>query len=188
MKICRCLCVASACLLLPPAAPAAPPAFHDAVLADAPLLHYRLGETAGDAVNYGALGAAYDAAYLGTPARGAATLAGDGGVAFDGADDYLESNAVTPAALGGNPAFTAEAVVFIPAGGSALNWAPFLHWGDSSGSSAQNTGKSVYFGVSRNLPHRYYAGFYNGGLRTVGTVAQGVWHHVVWVREAGGTD
>jgi hypothetical protein len=142
-----------------------------------------LNEAAGNALNHGSLGSAFDATYQGTPVRAAPTSGGDTGVAFDTADDYLESSSTAPASLTGNPTFTAEALVFVPSsGGSATLWAPFLHWGTGG------TGKEVYFSFSNNDDTRYYAGFYNGGLRTTNAQTLGAWHHFVWVRTGGGTD
>jgi len=157
--------------------------FQAEVLADAPILYYQFHEVAGAATNHGSLGPAFDATYFGTPQHGAATSAGDAGVRFDSADDYLESASIAPSLLSGNPTFTAEAIFFIPANGTAALWPPFLHWGVSA---AAPTMKSVYFSFSRNDPTRIFAGFYNGGLRTVNPVPRGQWHHVVWVRQGGG--
>ncbi len=160
--------------------------YHAAVAADAPLLAYRFNESSGNAINYGSLGHGFDATYFGTPSRGAATAAGDSGVAFDSPDDYLESAGSAPAALLGNPTFTVEAVFFVPASGGAALWAPFLHWGPSSGPPSANTMLSVYFSFSNNDANRLYAGFYNGGLRTADPVPLGQWRHLVWVRQGGG--
>lgn len=164
----------------------APPEFQAAVLADGPALYYQFNESAGVAVNHGSLGAGFNADYLGTPDRAAATGAGDTGVSFNGPDDFLESAGVAPASLAGNPTFSAEALVFVPSGGGAALWAPFLHWGPSVGSQAEKTMKSVYFSFSNNNADRLFAGFYNGGLRTAAPVALGQWLHVVWVRQGGG--
>lgn len=162
---------------------AAPDAFRDAVLADGPILYYQLNEASGSAINYGSLGPDFNATYIGTPQRAVATSSGDRGVSFDGDDDYLESEAVAPAGLGGNPSFSAEAVVWVPATGFAVNYPPFLHWGDSS---TAPTMKSVYFSFHHGDATRFYAGFYNGGLRTTTPVPLGGWYHVVWVRSGGG--
>ena len=161
-------------------------AYQNAVLADNPILYYHLNELAGNAANHGSLGAAFDAAYNGTPLRGVATAGGDTGVAFDGADDFLESLGVSPAAVSGNPTFTAEALVFVPLGGFAVFWAPLLHWGD--GGPGVRTGKEVYFSFSNNDATEFFAGFYNGGLQNADPLALGVWRHVVWVRNGGGND
>jgi hypothetical protein len=104
-------------------------------------------------------------------------------VRFDGVDDFLESLTASPLSLSGNPSFTAEAIVYLPPGGTAALWAPFLHWGDSTGDP---TMKSVYFSFSGYDPTEIFAGFYNGGLQTVDPVDRGEWHHIVWVREGGG--
>jgi hypothetical protein len=161
---------------------AAPGAFHDAVTADAPVLHYQLNEPTGPAINYGSLGSDFDATYFGTPARAVRTSSGDGGVSFDGVDDYLESLMAAPMILAGNPRFTAEAVVRVPPAGIVSNYAPFLHWGDSTNDA---TMKSAYFSFHFNEPSVFYAGFYNGGLQTETPVAPGDWYHVVWVRTGG---
>ena len=164
---------------------AAPPEFQAAVLADAPVLYYQFNESAGAAVNHGSLGTGFNAQYLGTPQRAVATGSGDTGVSFDAEEDYIESAGVAPDELLGNPIFTAEALVFVPANGFATLWAPFLHWGPSVGSSADKTMKSVYFSFSNNNVDRLFAGFYNGGLRTSSPVPLGQWHHIVWVRQGG---
>jgi hypothetical protein len=161
-------------------------AFQAQVLADAPLLYYQLNESSGPAINYGSLGSSFDGAYNGTIARGVGTLGGDAGVGFDGSDDFIESATAAPVGLTGNPTFTAETVVFVPLTGGAALWAPFLHWG------APSTSLSVYFSFSNNDADEVYAGFYNGGLQTPGgaqtVLPLGTWHHVVWVRQGGGTD
>jgi len=178
-----CIAFASPSLL-----PAASTAYHDAVAASTPLLHYRLNELAGNALNYGSLGAGFDAAYFGTPTRGAVTAEGDGGVGFDAAEDYLESLSVAPLDLTGNPTFSAEAVFRVPPAGGAGLWAPFLHWGPSPAGDGGPTAKSVYFSFSNNDATEAFAGFYNGGLQTPGgSVAKGRWHHYVWVRTGGGS-
>ncbi len=162
----------------------ASPEYQAVVSNDAPVLYYQFNELTGVAVNYGSLGTAYDATYLGTPLRGLVTASGDAGVCFDSAEDYLESTSVAPASLSGNPTFSAEAVFFVPTTGSATLWAPFLHWGVSMG--LDPTMRSVYFSFSRHDADEAFAGFYNGGLQTVDPVALGQWHHVVWVRQGGG--
>jgi hypothetical protein len=167
---------------------AATPRFQNAVAASNPLLYYPLNEASGNAANHGSLGASYDAAYNGTPNRAVATQSGDTGVGFDSSDDSLTSLATAPASLTGNPTFSVEALVFIPATGTATLWPPILHWGAGTGSGTAIAGKEVYFSFSQNDPTRIFAGFYNGGVRTVSPLALGVWHHVVWTRVAGGTD
>jgi hypothetical protein len=162
---------------------AAPAAFKAAVMADAPVLYYQLNETTGSALNYGSFGPDFNATYFGSPQRGAPVSSGDGGVSFDGEDDYLESEASAPMSLAGNPSFTAEAVVRVPLGGGPFNYAPFLHWGDSTGFP---TMKSVYFSFHHSNTASFFAGFYNGGLQTLDPVALGGWYHIVWVRTGGG--
>jgi hypothetical protein len=161
---------------------AAPPRFHQQVQGAAPILWYRLDEAAGNALNYGSLGASHDATYNGTIQRSQVTAAGDTGARIDGGDDVLVSLAAT-SPLTGNPTFSIEAVVLLETGGAAGLWGPFLHWGD--GAPAPRTGEEVYFGISSNLNNRLYAGFYNAGLRTAATVPTGVFLHVVWVRQGG---
>lgn len=166
---------------------AARPEFQTAILLDAPVLYYQLNEASGVAENLGSLGAAFDATYFGTPLRQAEATGGESGVAFDGSDDFLESGATAPASLTGNPTFTAEAVVLVPALGSAGLWAPFLHWGPSP--SGNETARSVYFSFSNDQPTEAFVGFYNGGLQTpTGSMAKDWWHHLVWVRTGGDTD
>lgn len=163
---------------------AASPAYHAEVAADAPVLWYQLNEATGNAINFGSLGGAFDAAYNGTIGRAVPTSAGDAGVQFSGADDYLESSAASPAAFNGNPTFSAEAVVFIPSGGTAALWPPFLHWGDPP--SGSRTGREVYFSLAANLNNRVFNGFYNGGLRSGVPILLNAWNHIVWVRQGGG--
>jgi hypothetical protein len=180
--------VQAASLLCAGTAGAATTRFQNAVVASNPLLYYQLNEASGNAADHGSLGASYDAAYNGTPIRAVATQSGDTGVAFDSSDDSLTSLATVPASLTGNPAFSVEALVFIPAAGTATLWPPILHWGAGSGSGTAIAGKETYFSFSQNDPTRIFAGFYNGGVRTVQPLARGIWHHVVWTRAAGGTD
>ncbi len=156
------------------------------VLGDSPVLYYQFNEPSGDAVNHGSLGAGHNGVHNGTVTRGVSTLAGDTGVSFDSVGDFIESIGTAPAGLTGNPTFTAEAVVFLPTGGAGLTWAPFLHWGESIGSQANKTMKSVYFSISNDDPDEVFTGFYNGGLQTVDPVTTGRWHHVAWVRTGGG--
>jgi hypothetical protein len=162
--------------------------FHNAVIADMPILYYQFNEPSGNAINYGSLGATHDATYNGSVTRGASTLAGDDAVAFDGVDDYLESLGTAPASVLGNPTFSVEAIVFVPTNGSVTAYGPLLHWGtSSSGNHLENTGESVYFSFSNSNPTEIFAGFYNGGLQSpTGSFALGRWHHVVWVRTGGG--
>ncbi|MGE3182317.1 MAG: LamG-like jellyroll fold domain-containing protein [Phycisphaerae bacterium] len=164
---------------------AAPPEFHNEVQSDNPILWYQLNEATGNALNYGSLGPSFDAGYNGTPNRNVPTNTGDGGVGFDGIDDFLESLSVAPASLGGNPTFTAEAIVYFTPGGATLGYGTFLHWGDGVGQPGGRTGREVYFSISNNTT-RGFAGFYNGGLRTVSPLQTGTWNHIVWVRTGGG--
>ncbi len=165
----------------------APPDYAAAVLADGPVVYYRFGEAAGAVENLGTYGATHDAVVFGTPQRSVETLNGDAGMYFDSVDDYVESGAEVPGALTGNPSFTAEAVFFLPVGGTAGLWAPFLHWGPSP--AGNETAKSVYFSFSNSNPGEVFVGFYNGGLQSPnGTLRQGSWHHILWVRTGGGTD
>lgn len=162
-------------------APAASPAFQQAVANSTPLLYYKLNEASGAAINYGSLGAAFNATYFGTIQRDVSTaIGGDSGVLFDGDDDYLESGAVAPAGLTGNPTFTAEALVVARCNGAVGFYAPFLHWGSGG------TGQEVYFSYRGNSADRVYCGFYNGGQMTNVNVPIGAWMHVVWVRQGGG--
>jgi hypothetical protein len=144
-------------------------------------LYYQFNEGAGDAVNHGSLGSAYNATYEGSPTRQAATDGGDTGVQFDEAADFLESLTAVPTALTGNPTFTAEARVFIPTGMHAQNWAPMLHWGST------DTMTAAYFSFTRSDANDVFVGFYNGGLYGDDVLTDGEWHHIVWVRQGGGT-
>ena len=180
------LVIAIALPAMPSALQAATAAYQAAIEASAPVLYYQFNEASGAAVNHGSLGAGYDATYLGAPTLQAPTLAGDTGVAFATADDYLESLGVAPAELTGNPTFSAEALFFVPLGGTCSLWAPFLHWGPSDGGGT--TARSVYFSFSNNDPTAAFAGFYNGGLKSAsGSLPLGRWHLFIWVRVGGGT-
>ena len=166
---------------------AAPPGYRAAVLSLDPVLYYTLDEASGDAVNHGTLGALFDGLYQGSVVREVPTLSGDTGVSFGSASDFIESISTAPESLTGNPTFSAETVIRIPENGSAAVWAPFLHWGPSE--LGAETGRSVYFSFSNNAADEVYVGFYNGGLQTPSmTLGRDVWHHLVWIREGGGTD
>ena len=188
----RLLALLSAVLLLPgvsgfaPQARAASPVFQAAVLADAPLLYFQLNEPTGHSINYGSLGPSFNGVYQGTITRGVSTSSGDTGISFDSDQDYIETSATAPGNLTGNPTFTAETLVFIPHNGSALQWAPFLNWGVAA------NGRAVYFGFSGDDAKKVFVGFYNGGLQSPGgassVIPKGSWHHIVWVRQGGGTD
>jgi hypothetical protein len=172
--------------MLPTAAFTAGSAFQMALLDDEPVLYYQFNEAAGNVINHGTWSEGFDAAVFGTTIREAESSAGDSGISFDSVDDYVESLGVAPVKMTGNPSFTVEVVVFVPVGGTASLWAPFLHWGDSDPNA---TAKSVYFSFSSNTPDQVYAGFYNGGLEAPGKYLQlGQWHHMVWIRTGGGTD
>ena len=176
---------ALATLFIPVALVAATPEYHAQITLSAPVLWYQFNEASGAAINYGSLGADYNATYLGTPTRQAATQGGDSAVKFDTSDDYLESLGVSPAGFTGNPTFSAEALFFIPLDGVCSLWAPFLHWGLSDNPP---TARSVYFSFSQNNPTSAFAGFYNGGWASPsGSMPLGRWHHFVWVRSGGGT-
>jgi len=175
----RALCFLLLCAA--PAAIAAPPLYKQVLVNDNPALYYFLGDNTGTSANFGLLGSAYNMTYNGTPIRGVATPGNDKGVTFDSTDDWLESAASAPAAFTGNPTMSIETIVRIPAGASALQWAPFLHWGDAN----PQTGRSASFGFQNNNADRLFVGFYNSGLRTVTTIPLAVWHHIVWVRNGG---
>jgi len=184
----RCFAIVILTLTLPSVLRAATAAYHTQVIQSAPILYYQFNEASGVALNYGSLGADFNASYLGAPTRQASTLAGDSGVAFSTASDYLESLSVAPVGLTGNPTFSAEALFFIPSNGICGLWAPFLHWGPSPADSGGPTAKSVYFSFSNNDPTAAFAGFYNGGLKSATqSMPRGQWHHFIWVRVGGGT-
>jgi hypothetical protein len=177
-------CITIAILTLPSALQAARPEYQAQIALSAPSLYYQFNEASGVSVNHGSLGSDFDLTYFGAPTRQAATLAGDSGVAFSTVSDYLESAAVAPAQFTGNPTMSAEALFFVPVGGVCKLWAPFLHWGPSP--TGSETAKSVYFSFSHDDPTSAFAGFYNGGLKSTGSMPLGRWHHFVWVREGGG--
>lgn len=159
---------------------AVPTSFHDAVSDASPILWYQFNESEGNTINHGSLGASHDAAHFGPTQRDQPTLMGDSGVGV-GPGVFLES--LGSSMLTGNPTFSCEAVIFIPSGASASLWPPLLHWGD--GAPNPRTGEEVYFSLQANNADRLYAGFYNAGVRTVGAIELGSWHHVVWTREGG---
>jgi hypothetical protein len=64
--------IALATLLLPAPVFAATADYQAQITLSAPILWYQFNEASGNAVNYGSLGASYDAAYLGAPTRQAA--------------------------------------------------------------------------------------------------------------------
>lgn len=165
---------------------AAPPEFHTAVTADAPMLWYRFNENVGaaQAVNYGSLGATHNGVYRNNVTLQTPTSGGDTGAGFIAAQQqWVESLGVAPASLTGNPSFTAEAVVFFGPQTQNPNYSPFLHWG------APATGRSVYFSTWNTIANRGYVGFYNGGLRMRCNLRSNAWNHLVWVRDsAGGTN
>lgn len=179
--------VLAICIAAVGAANAAPPAYATAVLSLEPVLYYRLDEATGNALNLGSLGALFDGLYQGNVVRQLSTPGGDAGVSFAAAADFIESISTAPVGLTGNPTFTAETVIRVPLAGTAALWAPFLHWGPSP--SGSETGRSVYFSFSNDAEDEVYVGFYNGGLQTPSmTLDRDVWHHLVWVRQGGGTD
>lgn len=156
-----------------------PPAsnYAQTVLTDSPLLFYRFGEGASTAHNYGSLGTTYDAIYFGSPTM-VQSISGDGAVAFAGPNDYLQTGPDVPAAMTGNPTFTAEAIYLTTC--TVQLYPPLLGWGTSG------TGNEVYFSPQSIRADRFYAGFFNAGLRTVDSLPPAQWTHVVWVRQGGG--
>ena len=162
---------------------ASPVAFQDLVQDKNPLLWYRFDEAAGatGTINYGTLGTDFNGVFFGPVFLGEASLQGDTAACFEHpSQPYVESASDVPASLTGNPTFTAEAVVRVFATPQNPFYAPFLHWG------APRTGESVYFSVLRNDESRPYAGFYNGGVRSLENYGLGQWVHVVWTRDSGG--
>jgi hypothetical protein len=161
----------------------APPAFHEAVAGDEPVLWYQFNEPEGslEAVNYGSLGDPFNGVFTNGVGLEAGSLQGDAAACFTAAEQqYVESKSVAPQALTGNPSFSAEAVVRIFDAAQSPNYAPFLHWGTGA------TGTEVYFSMWHSSGDRAFAGFYNGGRRMVDTFAKGTWVHLVWVRDSGG--
>ena len=160
----------------------ASPAFHNSVMADSPLLWYQFNESVGNtAFNHGSLGPGHDGTYFNGPLLAAPSLFGDPSACFQqSAMQYLRTASNAPASLLGNPSFSCEAVVYVFPGPSGGIWPPMLFWG------LPGTGNSVYFSLSNSAKDRFYAGFYNGGLRTTATFAPGQWYHVVMTRDSGG--
>jgi hypothetical protein len=161
----------------------APPAFHDAVSGDEPVLWYQFNEAEGSAsaVNHGSLGPAFDGVYYNGVGLEAETPQGYDAACFTAPNaQYVESQSDAPPSMRGNPSFTAEAVVRVFDTAQAPLYAPFLHWGIGG------TGREVYFSLQNNNANRVYAGFYNGGMRMTDTIGLGEWVHVVWVRSSGG--
>jgi hypothetical protein len=175
--------VTAALLVFSGAAGAAPDAYRDLVVADSPILWYRMGAPDGSASipNEGSLGAAHDAGIFGGVTLGEPSAAGDTAASFAyGTTPYLESASPVPLSMTGNPTFTAEAVVYIPSVGTTTNYPPFLHWGDA------RTGREVYFSLHHHDKNRVYCGYYNGGLAADCTFRLDDWNHFVWVRDAAG--
>lgn len=176
------LCSGLGLLAIASGAHAAPTSFATEVETSQPALWYRFNEASGTIINHGSLGAAYNAATFNGVMYAQPTSAGDTGVTFNAATQpYIESLTAVPASLTGNPTFSAEAIVRIDSQGAL--WAPMLWWGTNP------TGTSVWFSIQGNNYDRFFAGFYNSGLRTVCRTKQSVWYHVVWTRDsAGGTN
>ncbi len=165
---------------------AAPVEFHAAVAGGNPALWYKFNEPVGatTVINYGSLGSSFNGTFPNSATLNAPTLGGDSAYQFVGsASQYVESLSPAPAGFTGNPTFSAEALVYITANTSSSGgYSPFLHWG------AAQTGRSVFFSLHRFNANRYYAGFYNGGMRTECSLYRtGRWHHIVWTREGGGS-
>lgn len=159
------------------AAGAAPASFATEVQSSQPALWYRFNEASGQIINYGSLGASYNANTFNGVIYNQPTSGGDTGVRFNAATQpYIESISAVPVSLTGNPSFTAEAIVRIDSQG--VLWAPMLWWGTNP------TGTSVWFSIQGNNYDRFFAGFYNSGLRTVCRTKQSVWYHVVWTRDS----
>ncbi len=160
----------------------ATPAYHTLMSQAQPALWYKFNETTGTvAVNHGSLGAAFNGTHFNGVMLGAPTASGDTGVGFDlNTGPYVESLATAPAAFTGNPSFSAETVVRVTGSTGGLTYPPFLHWGDGL------TGREVYFSLSAASTERFYAGFYNGGVRTTALYPANEFHHYVWVRDASG--
>ncbi len=161
-------------------ASAAPDEFATAVLGDDPILYYRMSELGNTTTNLGSLGSAFDGTINGAPLQGVPMSSGDAGMQFTGVDDFIESLAVAPPSLTGNPDFSAETLIRVPAGALAVGWPPFLHWG------MPGTGNSVYFSLRQNNNNIVYAGFYNAGLMTSVPICFDTWLHVVWTRDSNG--
>jgi hypothetical protein len=167
---------------------AAPDAWRDVAASKGPVLWYRFGEPAGATgpANAGSFGASQDGTATAVT-FGEASFTGDTAAGFSfAADSFVVSDAEAPTALLGNPSFTTETLVFIPEGGVAGQYGPYLHWGDGSVNGGQRTLEEVYFSVRRSDADIVYAGFYNAGMRTVCRISKGRWHHIVWVRDSGG--
>ncbi|MBN8597551.1 MAG: LamG domain-containing protein [Planctomycetes bacterium] len=158
-------------------ADAAPASFANEVQTSQPVLWYRFNEASGAIINHGSLGAGYNATTFNGVIYSEPTSGGDTGVRFNASTQpYIESLNAVPASLTGNPTFSAEAIVRIDSQGAL--WAPMLWWGTNP------TGTSVWFSIQGNNYDRFFAGFYNSGLRTVCRTKQSVWYHVVWTRDS----
>lgn len=164
-------------------ASAAPPDFHQVVSLSQPNLWYKFDEPANATaiINHGSWGTPFDAKPFNGVLLNQASSLGDPAVRFNQATQpYIESDSVSPAALTGNPTFSIEAIVKVE--GQGTLWAPFLFWGGNT------TGSSAWLSIRGNNPDRYFAGFYNSGLRSVCRTTGTAWYHIVWVRDsAGGT-
>ena len=178
--------LAASCLIINSGVLAAPVEFQSAVAGGNPSLWYKFNEPVGatNVINYGSLGASFNGIFPNSATLNAPTLGGDSGYLFAGSSNqYVESLSPAPAEFLSNPAFTAEALVYMTANASPSGgYPPLLHWG------AAQTGRSVFFSLHRFNASRYYAGFYNGGMRTTCSLFRtGRWHHIVWTREGGGS-
>jgi hypothetical protein len=163
---------------------AAPMEYQDAVMLASPILYFQFNEPNNIIINHGSLGSSHNALVNGSPVQQVPTSEGDTGLLFDSVDDFVETFSPSPLTLSLNPSFSAEALLFIPIGGFAVNWAPIMHWGDGN---TDRDGREVYFGFQRHNVNKIYAGFYNGGVRTVNPLTLGRWYHIVMVRQAGGS-
>lgn len=100
-------------------------------------------------------------------------------ISFNGTNSYLRS--AKNADLTGNPDFSIEAWIKIPAGATITSaWPPVLWWGGA------NLGASVFFSLSYTYINKFYVGFYAGGQRMVGTFSNNIEHHFLWTRTGGG--
>jgi len=171
------LTVLAAVVCLSAVAHGAPDSFATQVNNSQPALWYRFNEASGTIINHGSLGAPYNANTFNGVIYAQPTSGGDTGVGFNAnTQPYIESITAVPSSLTGNPTFSAEAIVRIDSQGAL--WAPMLWWGTNP------TGTSVWFSIQGNNYDRFYAGFYNSGLRTVCRTKQSVWYHVVWTRDS----
>lgn len=105
---------------------------------------------------------------------------GNSSCQFDGTNDYIVSELNSD--LTGNPSFTVSMWINIPTGATMTgNYPPFLFFG------TDGVMQAVSFSLSGTDISKFFIGFDSGGQVMSGSFTNNTWHHVVWVRQGGGT-